>query len=229
MYIINEATNEEKISLIVDILDLGTLSDAQRDKYILKLKNEYGYIYVQPNDDEKIKEASLQNILSIDSFTTFNKYQEYAMKILKLRNYKMSMTMKIWEPITIQQVSELCKHYSIAVKLNKSTTILAYSRTNDIIMPEYVDKSTVIHELGHVVQFIQKYQEGRLIDIVNSPSKYGTTNGGECFAEGFLHFTCDKNYKKEFYHLTTEWNRVAKKYLTLVNEILEAPNIAIKR
>jgi hypothetical protein len=227
MYILTEDSNEEQISLLVDVLNTATLSDAQRTKYIQKLKYEYGYTYIPFNDDEKIKTASLDNILDLSSFSSYNKYQDYALAIFKLRNYKKFFSDKFWEQISNEKVKELCKPYHIGVKYSKGNKDhLAYATTRDILMPENLDKGYVMHELGHIICFQQKYEvntDGPLLDITNAPSEYGTTNGSECFAEGFTHFVFNKNYKKEFPHLISDWNKVARKYFPLVKAIIEAP------
>jgi len=221
MYIINESRAQE-IENYVDVLDFSTsLSVEQKNKYIKILKDKYNYIYKEKyNDFEKIKNISLSNSFSKEDFSDYSNYVKYSLAFFKLKKYKSNFKNEYWNIISIKDLKKLVEKFPIDVEKGLNSNYLAYVNTNNIVIPEKTHIGVVIHELGHVVQYLTKYNDGVLTDIKNSPSEYATTNGGECFAENFCHYVLDLNYKKHFASCSKEFEKsVFKKYITLAKNI----------
>lgn len=224
MFIVKES-KEEDILFYVDVLDFSSsLTFEQREKYIKILKDKYNYNYKQKyNDLEKIKNISLSDDFSKKDFSDYNNYKKYCLIYFKMRRFKSNLSSNYYDVITISEVEKFVSKFPIKVEKNKNfSDFLAYVNTNNIVMPEKSYKGVIIHELGHVVQHLTKYHDGFLTDIKYSPSEYGTTNGGECFAESFTHYILDSNYKKEFADCSKEFEKpMFKKYVSLAKEIMK--------
>jgi len=217
MYIIFES-KEDIIQNYVDILDTVNLSVEKRNLYVKKLK-DLGYIY---KDKDLFSNIDLNNILTLNDFPTYESYKKYAELIFKKRNYHSDLETKCFKNIGIDAVRELLSSLNVNVEYKKyyNSIDLASSDGSIINMPEKLDKYSVIHELGHVIQRKQRYINGILLDICYSPSEYGLQNAGECFAENFAHYVCDKNYKKTFSKSANDIKKLGMLYISKAIQIL---------
>lgn len=217
--------NKEKDDLfytLIDILDIGNLDPKQAARYIQKLEDTYGYKYAATDYEHLITTANPKRLAPSTLFPDYNRYREYALAVFTARKYKPNTLDEIWNPITINEVQEIFLQGGLDTKviLNNRADTLAYSTCDDVVIPEKISRGVVIHELGHAVQHVEGYLDGLLLDIAYAPSKYGTTNGGECFAEGFLHFFTDRSYPDEFPDCYTEFDRIVPTKVKRVVEVI---------
>lgn len=203
---INENINNKLKNLPPDAIDLidiismnPTKPEYQKYKDILKDKFKINYdLEYGTNDSDLIKNANLKDIKEIKDFLDYDNYKKYCKDILRLRGFKDVDVFYENEisskPITeedIKKLSETIGFNIIKKEYNGSGTLAWIEGVDTIAYTEYVDVYYIIHEIGHIIDH-KLYKNKVDLKYSNkstySLTSYGTTAGGESFAENFAAF-----------------------------------------
>lgn len=181
--------NSEEIQMYLDVISLDANS-GKYDKYKQILRDKFNIDwrdYIK--DDEYIQNANLGEIKLKTDFMSFEKYIEYAKKIFELRGLARIQPNHIRKSIDINKATKIGQILSFKVELKEYIGTGNYAEVqSDILrMPNTVDINTFIHELGHIYDHTQYQSENAKI-LTNASSFYGINNGGEVFAENFMHY-----------------------------------------
>jgi hypothetical protein len=227
-----QVSDNEEIQTLVDIIDGLEKDSEKRNRYINMLKTNFNYDYIEPSDEEYIDNPNLNDIKSIDDFTTFSNYRRYAMKIVQLRyknnidafhikaekpnhdkNIKFNVSLKIGELLGFD-----VKYGVYDGDGNYASAHSDYT----IKIPDNIPASFLIHEIGHIYDY-KFYKDGISKIITNSVTVYGTTDSGETFAENFVaYFVSPKLLKNILPHVYIDLdNNISPKWKMVINNLLK--------
>jgi hypothetical protein len=183
----------EEAQQYIDIISINPkLEKYQKYKVILKDKFgiDFDSIY---KDQEYIDNANLNDIKKQGDFLDFDNWLNYAKIISKKRGFvrmdsyltpsdKYKLTDEIWNE-TSKNLDFIIKKIPYTERGTGSGDI-ARAFGDTIYYTDHADFYYFLHELGHIYDFQNKLQ-GIIKNPAYSPTNYGTTNGGETFAENF--------------------------------------------
>jgi hypothetical protein len=175
-----------------------TKSEYQKYKDILKNKFNIDYdLGYGSNDEELIKNASLKDIKDKNDFLNYDNYKKYCKIILRLRGFKMvdvfyedEISNKILSEDDIIKLSKIIDFNIIKKKFN-GNDVAWIEGVDTIAYTEYADVYYVLHEIGHIIDhklYANKVDLKYSNKSTYSLTSYGTTAGGEAFAENFAMF-----------------------------------------
>lgn len=190
---------EEAVELI-DIISLNP-NNTRYDKYRDMLINKYNINFDDVYKDEiYIKNASLNNIKNKNDFLNFDNYVKYAKIIFKLRNIPSEK--EIYKEVDSSVVKQIGERLNFKVEIKEyagTGNYASHDLVDTITIPNVVDVSTLIHEMGH--HFDHHYSneyEGLAKTITYASSHYHIDKSNEVFAENFMHFFIKPNIIKKY-------------------------------
>jgi hypothetical protein len=229
-----ETQLNEEAQQYIDIISMNPkLEKYQKYKVILKDKFgiDFDSIY---KDQEYIDKANLNDIKKQDDFLDFDNWLNYAEIISKKRGFvrmdsyltpsdKYKLTDEIWNE-TSKNLDFIIKKIPYTERGTGSGDI-ARAFGDTIYYTDHADFYYFLHELGHIYNF-QNNIEGIIKNPAYSPTNYGTTNGGETFAENFAIYFINpmalKNWNEDVYNaMDLEIN---EKYKNEINRIMPNNN-----
>lgn len=240
----NGAEINEEAQQYIDIISMNPkLEKYQKYKDVLRDKHgiDFDAIY---KDQQYIDGADLKDIKNQEDFFDFGNWLKYAKKISYLRGF---VPMDYYDtPSTIKSVTDdVWRNLSnkLGFEAQKVEYIerggeggdIARALGNTIQYTEMADLYYLLHEIGHIYDF-QNQLTGIVKNPAYSPTRYGTINGGETFAENFAIYFINpsalKNWNKQVYEavdlaISNEYKTELKKLfhpVILNNGGLIAPN-----
>jgi hypothetical protein len=225
-----ETQINEEAQQYIDIISMNPKLDKYQ-KYKVILKDKFGIdfdsIY---KDQEYIDNANLNDIKKQDDFLDFDNWLNYAKIISKKRGFipmdsyltpsdKYKLTDEIWNE-TSKNLDFIIKKIPYTERGTGSGDI-ARAFGDTIYYTDYADFYYFLHELGHIYNF-QNNIEGIIKNPAYSPTNYGTTNGGETFAENFAIYFINpmalKNWNEDVYNAMD--SEINEKYKNEINRIM---------
>jgi len=202
----------EDAQQLIDIISMNPKSDKYQ-KYKDTLREKYNIdfdsIY---KDEEYINNATLSDIKKQEDFFDLGNWLRYAKIISEKRGFipmglydtpadlKNVITDDIWEQtanmlnFTVEKV--------LYTERGTGSGDIARAFGDKIYYTKEADLYYFLHEIGHVYDFQNKLT-GIIKNPAYSPTRYGTTNGGETFAENFAIYFINpdalKDWNKEVY------------------------------
>lgn len=220
----------EEAQQYIDIISMNPKLDKYQ-KYKVILKDKFGIdfdsIY---KDQEYIDNANLNDIKKQDDFLDFDNWLNYAKIISKKRGFipmdsyltpsdKYKLTDEIWNE-TSKNLDFIIKKIPYTERGTGSGDI-ARAFGDTIYYTDHADFYYFLHELGHIYNF-QNNIEGIIKNPAYSPTNYGTTNGGETFAENFAIYFINpmalKNWNEDVYNAMD--SEINEKYKNEINRIM---------
>jgi 8-oxo-dGTP pyrophosphatase MutT (NUDIX family) len=225
-----EAQLNEEAQQYIDIISMNPkLEKYQKYKVILKDKFgiDFDSIY---KDQEYIHNANLNDIKKQGDFLDFGNWLDYAKIISKKRGFvpmdlyatpsdKYKLTDEIWNE-TSKNLDFIIKKIPYTERGTGSGDI-ARAFGDTIYYTDHADFYYFLHELGHIYDFKNNIK-GIIKNPAYSPTNYGTTNGGETFAENFAIYFINpmalKNWNEDVYNAMD--SEINEKYKNEINRIM---------
>ena len=229
-----EAQLNEEAQQYIDIISMNPkLEKYQKYKVILKDKFgiDFDSIY---KDQEYIDNANLNDIKKQGDFLDFGNWLDYAKIISKKRGFvpmdlyatpsdKYKLTDEIWNE-TSKNLDFIIKKIPYTERGTGSGDI-ARAFGDTIYYTDHADFYYFLHELGHIYDFKNNIK-GIIKNPAYSPTNYGTTNGGETFAENFAIYFINpmalKNWNEDVYNVMD--SEINEKYKNEINRIMPNNN-----
>jgi len=223
-----EDTSEQEKQMYIDIISMNPDDPKyQRYKEILKRKFNVNFDDVY-HDPKHMSDINIDNIKSQKDFNNFDNFMKYAGDISTKRGF-ISMNdyfdIHVENPIkTLQTLANILGFEAIPKEYqesNRGSGDIAHAVGNTIYYTTHMSLYYVLHEMGHVYQTQTQYR-GIAANPAYSPTKYGTTNSGETFAENFaiyfLNPTALQKWSDEIYTemkkiISPLWKLAVRKYL----------------
>jgi hypothetical protein len=221
-------TSEQEKQMYIDIISMNPDDPKyQRYKEILKRKFNVNFDDVY-HDPKHMSDMDINNVKSQKDFNNFDNFMKYAGDISTKRGF-ISMNdyfdIHVENPIqTLQTLAKILGFEAIPKdyqESNRGGGDIAHAVGDAIYYTTHMSLYYVLHEMGHVYQHQTQYK-GIAGNSAYSPTKYGTTNSGEAFAENFaiyfLNPTALQKWSEEIYAemgriISPLWKLAIRKYL----------------
>ncbi len=209
MKLLREATDEEAIQFYTDAIDTYIINGnfEKANFYKTKLEKDYNVKYQEKLTWKNANPALYYNIEDFLSFKDYSIYceQRYAFRVKNEGLLSKDNPVKGSSRKLTQEDFDLLQE-TLGVECiytpRRSGTEAAYVNGKDEIFmiesDEYCDVAwVIIHELGHIYdnRYIRS-KFGIAGDMAWASSSYGTSNGGECFAEHFMSYFTNPSFLK---------------------------------
>jgi hypothetical protein len=203
----------EEATMYVDIISNNPTSPSV-EKYKKLLLDKYN-IDFDKNYKEKdlfyLANLDLNNIQNKDEFLSFDNYLDYGKKISEKRGFiKMDDYATPYDINPTDVLTRLSNELGFDIEkkdYSDGQGGIAHAFGGKLWYTDYVDMYYVLHELGHIYDFIHQY-EGLAKKPTHAPTEYGTSNVGEVFAENFAIYFINPEALKN-------WNKIVYEELDL--------------